>query len=87
MQWPWFIGLFCVAAVLATDLPRFQPVFATLNKLGKLGLCVTLFLIGTGISKKVLKQVGVRPMLQGVILWILVATSTLYCIFRGFIHL
>jgi len=87
MQWPWFIGLFCIAAVLATDLPHFQPAFATLSKLGKLGLCVTLFLIGTGISKKVLKQVGVRPMLQGVILWILVATSTLYCIFHGFIHL
>jgi uncharacterized integral membrane protein (TIGR00698 family) len=87
MLWPWFIGLFCIAAVISTDLPRFQSLFVQLSKLGRLGLCVTLFLIGTGLSRKVLKQVGVRPMLQGVILWIIVACTTLFCIWHGFIRL
>lgn len=83
IQWPWFIGLFCAAAVLSTDLPRFQPAFAELSKLGKLGLCVTLFLIGTGISRRVLKQVGIRPMLQGLLLWIIVSVASLLAIWHG----
>jgi uncharacterized integral membrane protein (TIGR00698 family) len=87
IQWPWFIGLFCIAAVLSTYLPRFQTVFVELSKLGKLGLCVTLFLIGTGLSRKMLKQVGIRPLLQGLLLWILVAVATLLLIWRGLIHL
>ncbi|HZC21875.1 MAG TPA: putative sulfate exporter family transporter, partial [Candidatus Binatia bacterium] len=66
IQWPWFILFFCVAALLNTLLPAFNPAFASLSRLGKIGLTVTLFLIGTGLSKKTLKQVGVRPLLQGV---------------------
>ena len=87
IQWPWFIGLFCVAAVFSTYLPRLQGVFAELSKLGKLGLCVTLFLIGTGLSRKMLKQVGIRPMLQGLLLWIMVGVATLLLIWHGYIHL
>jgi len=87
MQWPWFIGLFCIAATLTTYLPRLHAAFVTLSHLGQLGLCVTLFLIGTGLSRKVLKQVGPRPMLQGVLLWLAVSVVTLVCIVRGFIHL
>lgn len=87
IQWPWFILFFCVAALLNTSLPTFHPAFAALNRLGKIGLTVTLFLIGTGLSKKTLQQVGVRPLLQGITLWILVGTATLVLILSNRIHM
>ena len=87
IQWPWFILFFCLAALLNTLLPAFNPAFAALSRLGKIGLTVTLFLIGTGLSKKTLQQVGVRPLLQGVTLWILVGTATLALILSNWIHL
>jgi hypothetical protein len=55
--------------------------------LGRLGLTVTLFLIGTGISRATLRKVGVGPMLQGVILWLIVGSATLEAIRMGWIHL
>ena len=87
IQWPWFILFFCAAALLNTLLPGFNPAFAALSHLGKIGLTVTLFLIGTGLSKKTLQQVGLRPLLQGVTLWILVGTATLALILSNWIHL
>lgn len=48
-----------------------------LNHLGRLGLTVTLFLIGTGLNKATLKRVGIRPLLQGITLWIIVGAGTL----------
>jgi DNA-binding transcriptional LysR family regulator len=46
-------------------------------KLGRSGRTVTLFLIGTGISKATLRKVSERPMLQGIALWIIIATLAL----------
>ncbi len=77
---PWFILLFCGAAAINTYLPSFHPVFAALDRLGKQGLTATLFLIGTGLSKKTLAQVGVRPLVQGTLLWILVGSVSLTAI-------
>lgn len=86
IQWPWFILLFCVAAVANTYLPRFQPVYPALKHLGMIGLTVTLFLIGTGLSKKTLQAVGMRPLLQGLVLWIVVAAGSLELIRLGWIR-
>ena len=55
----------------------FNSRFGVLNHLGRLGLTVTLFLIGTGLNKATLKRVGVRPLLQGITLWIIVGAGTL----------
>jgi uncharacterized membrane protein YadS len=55
-------------------------VFAALDRLGKQGLTATLFLIGTGLSKKTLAQVGVRPLVQGTLLWVLVGSVSLAAI-------
>jgi len=87
VQWPWFILFFCLAAVANTYLPTFHGAYPVLKHLGVIGLTVTLFLIGTGLSVKTLKQVGVRPMLQGVLLWIVVAVASLSLIRNGWIHL
>ena len=87
IQWPWFILFFCVAAVANTYIGRFQPAYAALKHLGILGLTVTLFLIGTGLSAKTIREVGLRPLLQGVFLWIVVGMGSLALILRGCIHL
>jgi uncharacterized integral membrane protein (TIGR00698 family) len=91
VQWPWFIFYFCAAAVLASYVPRLLPqsagLFAALSRLGRSGLTVVLFLIGTGISRSTLRQVGIRPLLQGVGLWIAVAGVSLWAIHAGWIAL
>jgi len=87
IQWPWFIALFCLAAVCNTYLPMGAPVYRALYKAGRLGLTATLFLIGSGISIATLKKVGHRPLLQGVVLWLLVSIGSLWLIRAGWIAL
>ena len=77
---PWFILFFCLAAVVNTYIPAFGNFDRWAFSAGRLGLTATLFLIGTGISLATVKSVGWRPLLQGVLLWIMVATVTLYLI-------
>jgi len=86
VQWPWFILLFCGAALLNTLLPSFSGAFGALNRLGRIGLTVTLFLIGTGLNKQTLKRVGFRPLVQGVTLWVIVGAGTLSLILLNWIH-
>jgi uncharacterized integral membrane protein (TIGR00698 family) len=91
IQWPWFIFYFVLAAIAASYvphwLPKSTPLFASLNHLGRAGLTVVLFLIGTGISRATLRQVGARPLIQGITLWIAVATVSLWAIHAGLIAL
>jgi uncharacterized integral membrane protein (TIGR00698 family) len=85
IQFPWFILFFCLAAVLNTYVPAISPFSHSLFTLGRLGLTATLFLIGTGISRVTLKEVGWRPLLQGVLLWAAVGIASLYFIRAGMI--
>ncbi len=91
IQYPWFILYFCVAAMLASYVPRHVPasvpLFSALNHLGRAALTVVLFLIGTGITRTTLREVGVRPLIQGITLWILVASLSLWAIHAGWIAL
>ena len=86
VPWPWFILFFCVAALLNTLLPQFNPEFGALNHLGKLGLTVTLFLIGASLNRKTLRTVGVRPLLQALTLWIIVGAGTLVLVLFNWIR-
>jgi uncharacterized integral membrane protein (TIGR00698 family) len=85
VQWPWFIAWFCLAAVCNTYLPAGQAAYAVLSKLARLGLTATLYLIGTGLSLATLKQVGHRPLIQGVLLWLLISVVSLGLIYLGWI--
>lgn len=87
IQLPWFILFFCLAAVANTYLHVFHAVYPSLKHLGVIGLTATLYLIGTGLSMKTLKEVGVRPLVQGVLLWAVVAVGSLTLIRAGWIHL
>ena len=74
---PWFIFFFILAMVANTFLTIPETVTGSLVWLAKKGLTVTLFLIGAGLSRKVIKQVGVRPMVQGVVLWVFIGLISL----------
>ncbi|MGH9846957.1 MAG: YeiH family protein [Blastocatellia bacterium] len=87
IQWPWFILFFCLAAVANTYFPGGRELFSFLSQAARIGLTVTLFLIGSGISKATLKSVGARPLVQGVILWLIVSVGTLLLIRTGWIGL
>lgn len=87
VQWPWFILFFCLAAVANTYVPLLAPAYPVLSRVGKVGLTATLYLIGTGLSMSTLKQVGARPLIQGVLLWAAVAITSLIAIRAGLIAL
>ena len=87
IQWPWFIGLFCLAAVCNTYLPAGAHAYALTVKVAKIGLTATLFLIGSGISVATIKRVGHRPLMQGIILWLIVLLGSLWLIRVGWIAL
>lgn len=85
ISFPWFVLFFILAAVLNTYVRTVTHVSTQLFTIGRLGLTATLFLIGSGISRATLKEVGWRPMLQGVLLWLAVGLTSLYCIHKGLI--
>ncbi len=85
IQFPWFILFFVLAALANTYLPALPSATKTFFTLGRLGLTATLFLIGSGISRATLKEVGWRPLLLGVLLWLGVGITSLYFIRTGFI--
>lgn len=74
---PYFIGLFVVAMLLSANIPQVGELAPYIVKLAKTGFTVTLFLIGTSLSPQALKSVGVRPLLQGALLWLLVSIAAL----------
>lgn len=87
IQWPWFILFFLLAAVCNSYFVAGASVYPWLSKAGRLGLTLTLFLIGTGITRESLKRVGIRPLLQGILLWIMVAAVSLFLIRAGWISI
>lgn len=81
---PWFILFFVLAMVVNTYLLSTTEVGAaigsTVNSLARQSLTVTLFFIGASLSRDVIKQVGIKPMIQGVLLWIVISVATLFYI-------
>jgi uncharacterized integral membrane protein (TIGR00698 family) len=78
---PYFIALFVVAMLLNTYVPAVHAIAFYCTAIGKTGLTLTLFLIGAGLSRKVLTSVGIKPMIQGVILWVVISTTALWAVY------
>ena len=87
IPFPWFILFFCLAAVFNTYVPAIQHGSHVLFTLGTAGPHGHALLIGTGISRATIKEVGWRPLLQGVLLWAVVGLTSLYFIRIGWITL
>jgi uncharacterized integral membrane protein (TIGR00698 family) len=77
---PYFIGLFVLAMIANTYLPFVQEISPYLTTIAKSGLTLTLFLIGCGLSKEVLSSVGYKPLLQGIVLWLLISSLALWVV-------
>ncbi len=82
---PYFIFLFLLAIIVSTYFPITYSIsghtpYYYLYTFGRKGLVLTLFLIGSGLSIKTMKSVGWRPVLQGVLLWIIISVSSLLVI-------
>ena len=75
---PWFILWFVVAILINTYLLDSVPeVGKAISGLARKGLIVTMFFIGASLSTDVLKAVGVKPLLQGVLLWVVISVGSL----------
>ena len=79
---PWFIVLFVVAMVVNTYTPEsltstMQPIYQGIAMLAKRMMTVVLFAIGAGLSLKVVRQVGIRPLVLAVILWVVIGVTSL----------
>jgi len=77
---PYFIGLFILAMLAFTYVPVVSKLSPYIIGIAKAGLTLTLFLIGAGLSRKVLSSVGFKPLLQGVALWSAISVAALYSV-------
>lgn len=80
VQLPYFIGLFILAMLANTFLPFVSVLSPYIVSIAKAGLTLTLFLIGSGLSFKVVRVVGIKPFLQGLILWAAISGASLWAI-------
>ena len=77
---PYFIGLFVLAMIANTYIPFVQQYNHYLTNIAKGGLTLTLFLIGCGLNRKTISSVGFKPLIQGVILWVIISTAALWAV-------
>ena len=77
---PYFIGFFILAILAGTYLPFLQNFNSIISEISRDTLKVALFLIGAGLSLQNLKNIGVKPLLLGIILWIFISSISLYAV-------
>lgn len=82
---PLFIVGFVLAAAINSYFPEQNFVWESIYTCATHILVMTLFLIGAGLTKEVLKQVGLQPFVLGTILWIIVSATILMLILDGYI--
>ena len=80
MQVPYFIGLFLLAILANTYIPFMARTGHYFVSFAQRGFSLTLFLIGSGLSFKTLKHVGLSPLIQGSVLWISISVASLCAI-------
>lgn len=74
---PYFIFLYIIAMVINTFVPHIELISPSIVYIAKRGLTLTLFLIGAGLTKEALRSIGVKPLLQGILLWIFISITSL----------
>lgn len=76
-SFPWFIAGFLLVAAVVTYVPPLRGVGHAVALIAQRLLTVTLFLIGLGLSRKVVRSVGIRPLVLGSLLWLCLGLATL----------
>ena len=74
---PYFILLFVLAMLVNTFIPAIQPASTYIVMLSKVGLKITLFLIGSSLTRELISTVGVKPLIQGTLLWLFISVLSL----------
>lgn len=82
---PWFILGFIAVAALVTWVPALQVPGQVLAAISRQVLVLTLFLVGAGVSREALRAVGVRPIVLGLSLWLVVASASLAAMKLGWL--
>ncbi len=77
---PWFIFIFVLAMVVNTYVALPAWFVSSMVWIAKRGMVVTLFLIGASLSIASIRSVGVKPLLQAVLLWIVISVSSLFVV-------
>lgn len=77
---PWFIFLFVIAMVVNTYVALPEWFVSSMVWIAKRGMVVTLFLIGASLSLESIKNVGIKPLLQAVALWIVISITSLFVV-------
>lgn len=72
-KFPWFIPGFLFAAALVTFLPSLSSIGMFIKEMAQHLMVVTLFLIGNNLSREKMRELGLRPMIQGVSLWLIIS--------------
>lgn len=80
IKMPWFIFGFILVAALVTWIPQLSSIGHSVSDFSKKLLVLTLFFIGLNLNINSIKKVGLKPLLLGVFLWIIVGSSTLLAI-------
>jgi len=80
VAFPYFILLFIVVMLANTYIPIVQYIAPYCLILSKVGLTMSLFLIGSGLAFSTVKSIGLKPLLQGLILWLLISMGALFTI-------
>ncbi|WP_299762608.1 putative sulfate exporter family transporter [uncultured Pontibacter sp.] len=80
-SFPKFILFFLVSSLFSTFLTGLSEVYGWLTMLARKGLVISLFLTGAGISMSLLRTISIRPFLQGVVLWLVVAAGSLLAVY------
>jgi len=80
VQVPWFIAGFVAVSAAFTFAPALQPLAGWVGAGARALLTLTLYLIGTGLSRTVMQSVGLRPLVHAAGLWIVVGGATLAAI-------
>ena len=82
---PWFIFFFVLAMIVNTYVLNLSEtgalIGAGINSIARKALTITLFFIGASLSRDVLKAVGIKPLVQGILLWVVISVSTLAYIY------
>lgn len=79
---PWFIGLFLLASVACSYMPAVKAEGPITKRVAAAGFAIALFLIGASITRKTLKAVGARPLVQGIALWLFMCVAALAVVGR-----
>lgn len=82
---PCFVIGFIAAAGIQSMLPQFAGLWHGIYAVARQSLVVTLFLIGSGLTRDVLAKTGARPLVQGILLWLLVSVGSAAVILSGWL--